>query len=176
MKQHGKKMPLVPERGTKLTRENLNEHFHANLHFERNWTDEFADFLTLQFGTVSFLILNAIFFIVWFSVNTGWLHMKAFDPFPFNFLTMTVSLEAIFLSIIVLISQNKQSKIADIRQQIDFEINVRSEEEITKIIQVIDELRKAEGIKRRDPELERMKENIDIEKIQKAAEEKANGN
>jgi uncharacterized membrane protein len=86
---------------------------------------------------------------------------------------MTVSLEAIFLSIIVLISQNKQSKIADIRQQIDFEINVRSEEEITKILEVIDELRKAQGIKKHDPELEKMKEKIDLQKIQKEAESRS---
>jgi uncharacterized membrane protein len=165
-----KKIPLVPERGTKLTRENLNEHFHANLHFERNWTDVFADFLTMQFGTVSFLILNVLFFVVWFVANLGVFGNRPYDPFPFNLLTMTVSLEAIFLSIIVLISQNKQSKIADVRQQIDFEINVRSEEEITKILEIVDDLCKAQGIKRRDPELEQMKERIDIQKIQKEAE------
>jgi uncharacterized membrane protein len=173
MTQH-KKVPLVPERGVRLTRENLNEHFHANLHFERTWTDVFADVLTLQFGTVSFLILNAIFFVVWFVTNLGVFGNRPFDPFPFNLLTMTVSLEAIFLSIIVLISQNKQSKIADVRQQIDFEINVRAEEEISKILEVIDELRKVEGINKRDPELEQMKKPIDLEKIQKAAE-KQNG-
>ncbi len=165
-----KRLPLVPDRGTKLTRENLNEHFHANLHFERNWTDVFADYLTWQFGTVAFLIVNAIVFITWMLANAGTLGLRPFDPFPFNLLTMTVSLEAIFLSIIVLISQNKQSKIADIRQQIDFEINVRAEEEITKILVLIDELCKTQGIRRRDPELEQMKERIDIDKIQKEAE------
>jgi uncharacterized membrane protein len=84
---------------------------------------------------------------------------------------MTVSLEAIFLSIIVLISQNKQSKIADMRQQIDFEINVRAEEEISKILELVDELRKAQGIRKKDPELEEMKKPINITQIQKAAEE-----
>jgi uncharacterized membrane protein len=166
-----KKIPLVPVKGEKLTRESLNEHFHANLHFERTWTDEFADFLTMQFGTVAFLLLNALFFVLWFLANNGVFGNRPFDPFPYNFLTMTVSLEAIFLSIIVLISQNKASKIADMRQQIDFEINVRAEEEISKILQLVDQLRKAEGIKTRDPELELMKKPIDLEKIQKAAEE-----
>ncbi len=173
MAQH-KKLPLVPEPGTKLTRERLNEHFHANLHFERNWTDEFADFLTMQFGTVSFLILNAFFFVIWFFANGGFFGNRPFDPYPFNFLTMTVSLEAIFLSIIVLISQNKQSKIADIRQQIDFEINVRSEEEITKILELMDRLCKAQGIHIKDPELEKMKERIDLEKMQAQAEKENN--
>jgi uncharacterized membrane protein len=169
-----KKLPLLPDKGVKITRESLNEHFHANLHFERTWTDEFADFLTMQFGTVAFLILNAIFFLVWMSTNLGLFGNHPFDPFPFNLLTMTVSLEAIFLSIIVLISQNKASKIADIRQQIDFEINVRAEEEISKILQLVDQLRKAQGITSKDPELELMKKPIDLQKIQKAAEENGN--
>jgi uncharacterized membrane protein len=162
--------PLVPPKGTKLSREILSEHFHANLHFERTWVDEIADFLTLQFGSVWFFCLNAVAFVAWFACNLGWFGITPFDPFPFNFLTMTVSLEAIFLSIVVLISQNRQSKIADIRQQIDFEINVRSEEEITKILQVLDELRHASGITKPDPELERMKQKVDIEKIQREAE------
>lgn len=173
MTQH-KKIPLLPERGTKLTREKLNEHFHASLHFERTWTDVFADFLTLKFGTVSFLFINGVCFVIWFLANLGFFGNSPFDPYPFNLLTMTVSLEAIFLSIIVLISQNKQSKIAEIRQQIDFEINVRSEEEITKILELIDDLRKIQGIKRRDPELEMMKEPIDIQRIQKEAEKQNN--
>ncbi len=166
-----KKLPVQLPKDEKLTHDKLNEHFHANLHFKRTWTDVFADFLTLQFGTVAFLILNALFFGIWFAANLGLFGNKPFDPFPFNLLTTTVSLEAIFLAIIVLISQNKASKIADIRQQIDFEINVRAEEEISKILQVIDQLRKAEGIKTRDPQLEEMKKPIDIGKIQKAAEE-----
>jgi uncharacterized membrane protein len=173
MTQH-KKIPLLPDRGTKLTREKLNEHFHANLHFARTWTDVFADFLTLKFGTITFLLINGICFVIWFVLNVGVFGNSPFDPFPFNLLTMTVSLEAIFLSIIVLISQNKQSKIDEIRQQIDFEINVRSEEEITKILELIDDLRKVQGIKRRDPELEMMKEPINLQEIQEEAEKQNN--
>ncbi len=166
-----KKPPLVPERGTRLTSENLNESFHSNMHFDRSWTDDFAEFLTQKFGTIAFLLLNAVVFIAWMVVNLGYLGIKSFDPFPFNFLTMTVSLEAIFLSIIVLVSQNKQSKIADIRQQIDFEINVRAEEEITKILEIVDELRHVAGISKHDPELENMKRRVDLAEIKKQAEE-----
>lgn len=166
---------FVPPKGTKLSREILSEHFHANLHFERTWVDDIADFLTTQFGSVWFLATNTSAFALWFVCNLGLFGITPFDPFPFNFLTMTVSLEAIFLSIVVLISQNRQSKVADIRQQIDFEINVRSEEEITKILQVLDELRHASGITKPDPELEQMKQKVDIQKIQHEAEEK-NGN
>jgi uncharacterized membrane protein len=172
---HHKTLPLVPAKGTRLTREKLNEHFHSNLHFARNWTDAFAEFLTGRFGTISFFILNAVFFAVWLAVNSGFLGIPPYDPYPFNFLTMTVSLEAIFLSIIVLVSQNRQSKIADIRQQMDFEIDVRSEEEITKMLQMLDELRRAAGIAKHDPELEIMKKNLDLQKIREEAEA-LNGN
>ena len=161
----------LPPRGLKLTRELLNEHFHSNLHFERGWADTFADFVTLKFGTVSFLLLNAFFFLIWFLFNLGVLGTHPFDPFPFNFLTMTVSLEAIFLAIVVLISQNRQSKVADIRQQMDFEIDVRAEEEITKMLHILDDLRQAKGIRKHDPELDAMKLKLDLEKIQKEAEE-----
>lgn len=166
-----KKPVLVPKHNTRLTRENLNESFHSNMHFDRSWTDDFAEFLTQKFGTVAFLLLNAVVFVAWFAVNGGFMNLKPFDPFPFNFLTMTVSLEAIFLSIIVLVTQNKQSRIADIRQQIDFEINVRSEEEITKILEIVDDLRKAAGITKHDPELEEMKRRVDLTEIKKQAEQ-----
>ena len=84
---------------------------------------------------------------------------------------MSVSLEAIFLSIIVLISQNRQGRIADIRQQMDFEIDVRAEEEITKMLYVLDDIWQATGIAKRDPELELMKLRLDLNQIQKQAEE-----
>ncbi len=167
--QH-KKLPLVPERGTKLTREKLNEHFHSNLHFHQTWTNRFSEYVTHLFGTVTFLVLNAVFFLGWLAFNSGSIGTIPYDPFPHNFLTMTVSLEAIFLSIIVLISQNRQSKIAHVRQQMDFEIDVRSEEEITKMLSVLDELRHAVGIKTRDTELEAMKKTIDLVRMQQQAE------
>ena len=132
--------------------------------------DTLADGLTKQFGTVTFLLANGIFFLLWIACNLGFLGVGAFDPFPFGLLTMAVSLEAIFLSVVVLISQNRQSRIADIRQQMDFEIDVRAEEEITKILEVLSELRKVAGITKSDPELERMMKNIDLEKMQRDAE------
>jgi uncharacterized membrane protein len=115
-------------------------HVKSHLEFHRSRLDKVADFMTEQFGTLWFLIFNAAFFLGWIEWNLGWFGFPIFDPFPFNFLTMTVSLEAIFLAIIVLISQNRQSKIADIRQQIDFEVDVRAEAEINKILHKLDDI------------------------------------
>ncbi len=158
-------------REAKLTPEVLNEHFHSNLHFERNWTDALAEFLTQQFGTIVFLAFNVGFFILWFLFNLDVFGIPPFDPFPFNLLTMIVSLEAIFLSVVVLISQNRQGRIADIRQQMDFEIDVRSEEEITKMLYILDDLRQKAGIEKHDDELEQMKLRVDLQRIQAEAEQ-----
>src|SRR3989344_6237665 len=98
--------------------------FKSHIEFTKRWTDKVADTLTAQFGTVWFLIWHAAFFAGWIEWNLGLLGLPIFDPFPFGLLTMVVSLEAIGLAITVLISQNRQNKLADMRQQMDFEIDV----------------------------------------------------
>ncbi len=130
----------------------------------QKWTIKFADFLTESFGTVLFLNANALFFFIWIVINLGlFKSFEIFDPFPFGLLTMIVSLEAIFLSIIVLISQNRATKIADERQEIDFLINVRAEEEITRMINMLDEVHDHLGLKKEDDlELTNMKRKTDI--------------
>ncbi len=144
--------------------------FRSKLEFERHWTDVAADFMTVQFGAVWFLIWHAAFFLGWIEWNLGWLGLPIFDPFPFGLLTMVVSLEAIGLAIIVLISQNRQNKIADLRQQMDFEIDVRAEAEITKILRMHDALHHHLGISKVDRELRWMEHATDIHEIQEQIE------
>ena len=78
---------------------------------------------------------------------------------------MGVSIFAIILSVSVLISQNRQGKLDKLRQQVEFEVNVRAETEITKILQMLHEMQKKMGIDSHDSELEQMKENIDLQQI-----------
>ena len=154
-----------------LTREELTEKLHARIRFERRWSDRVADFLTHYFGTVLFLILNILFFAGWIILNTPWFGFIPFDPFPFGLLTMIVSLEAIFLSVIVLISQNRQNKVSDIRQRLELEIEVRAEEETTKVLQMIEQIHEHLGIKtKRGGELKQMEHHTDIEGIQRTLE------
>jgi uncharacterized membrane protein len=124
----------------------------------RTPAERFADWLTDFFGTVGFLMLNAVWFVVWIPLNMGWIPgIQPFDPFPFGLLTMVVSLEAIFLAIIVLISQNRAAKIADLREEIDLQINTMAEEEVTKLIQLQLKLLEKNGvILEADADLERM--------------------
>ena len=90
--------------------------------------DRLADAITTFAGSMNFAYIHSGWFAVWLFVNLGAIGAAAvFDPFPFGLLTMIVSLEAIFLSTFVMISQNRQAARADIRSEIDFENNLRSE-------------------------------------------------
>ena len=148
----------------------LTEHFESRLNLASTRGDRVADFLTSSFGTITFLTTNALFFAGWLLINTGLTPFAPFDPYPFGLLTTIVSLEAIFLSTIVLISQKRQSKIADLRQQMDFEIDVRAEEEIDKILDMLDQMRGHMGFTKPDHELEMMKQKPDLEAMRREIE------
>ena len=106
---------------------------------KRSAVEKVADVLTSFFGTLAFLILNVCVFIAWIVWNLE-VHpaLPVFDPYPFGMLTMMVSLEAIVLSVVVLISQNRNNKVADAREETDFEIDVASEKQIAAIMQSLD--------------------------------------
>jgi uncharacterized membrane protein len=90
--------------------------------------DRIADALTAFSGSVSFVYVHIGWFVLWLLINLGLFGAALeFDPFPFGLLTLIVSLEAIFLSTFVLISQNRQTARADVRSELDYETNVRSE-------------------------------------------------
>ena len=93
----------------------------------RKVQDDVTDAVTSFAGSLSFVYLHIGWFTVWVAVNVGIGGLSAFDTFPFGLLTLIVSLEAIFLSTFVMITQNRQSARADIRSELDFETNLRSE-------------------------------------------------
>jgi uncharacterized membrane protein len=90
--------------------------------------DRTADRVTAFAGSLNFVYLHAVWFGVWIALNVGAFGAAlVFDDFPFGLLTMIVSLEAIFLSTFVMVSQNRQAARSDIRAQLDFETNLRAE-------------------------------------------------
>jgi uncharacterized membrane protein len=103
-------------------------------------TDHVANWLAAFSGTVAFAVLHALVFAVWIGWNAGWLPLAPFDAYPFGLLTVIVSLEAIFLSTFVLISQNQQARLADRRAKVDLQINVLTEQETTRILTIVTEL------------------------------------
>ena len=112
----------------------------------RDFEDKLADGITKFAGNIRFAYLHAIWFGLWIAANLavfGAAHI--FDPFPFGLLTMVVSLEAIFLSTFVMISQNRQSEKSEIRAQLDYETDLQAEKEIAIIMQTLTRLAKKQG-------------------------------
>jgi uncharacterized membrane protein len=151
--------------------------YTARAEARRTGLERFADGLTKSFGTVTFLVINAIWFLIWIVWNTGQLGVAAFDPFPYGLLTMIVSLEAIFLAIIVLISENRAARVASLREEIDLQVNMIAEEEVTKIMQMLVLLMEKNGFDfSTDPEMERMLRPVKNEDIEKALEDEIAAN
>jgi len=146
--------------------------FKARANAKRTPADRIADWLTASFGTVSFLALNAVFFAAWIIWNTGLIPgLAPIDPFPFGLLTMVVSLEAICLAIVVLISQNRETKIAELREEVELYINTYAESEITKLIRLHTLLLEKSGIDvSKDAELQEMLKNLESDVIEKELE------
>lgn len=92
-----------------------------------------ADWITWFSGSMQFLILNTLFFVAWIFFNTVDLGIGFLDPYPYGFLTMVVSLEAIFLSIFVLISQNRQAEKDHQQNENDYLINLKAEVEVRSL-------------------------------------------
>ncbi len=107
-----------------------------------------ADWIAEFSGSIPFLVLHIVVFAVWIVLNLNILpFIPAFDPFPFGLLTMAVSLEAIVLSVFVLLSQNRQVAKDRIRSDIEYDVNLKAELEIAHLHEKIDDLQ-AEILKR----------------------------
>ncbi len=104
----------------------------------RGLEDRVADAITWFSGSMKFVYLHAVVFALWIIINSGRFGVHPFDPFPYNLLTMTVSLEAIFLSTFVLVSQNRMAATADKRADLDLQINLLAEHEITRLLVLTD--------------------------------------
>ena len=99
--------------------------------------ERFADVLTRVASSTPFLVGHLIWFGGWVVWNMGFFGLRPFDPFPFGLLTMIVSLEAIFLSIFVLLAQGRESAIAELREEVTLQVNLRTEAEVTKVLQLL---------------------------------------
>jgi uncharacterized membrane protein len=151
--------------------------FEAKALANRKFGDRVADALTTSFGGMNFLIINCYWFAIWIVLNTNIIPgIKPFDPFPFGLLTMIVSLEAIVLSIVVLVSQNRAAHIDTLRSELQLQVNLIAEEEITKSLELLADIRKKVGIHKEDPELERMLERINTSYIERSLQKQIDTN
>ena len=142
---------------TRVSR-NVNEEVEENL----TTLQKIADWLAWFSGSMPFLIIHAFWFIIWISLNTFLSSVfppnadgtHGFDPFPFGLLTMIVSLEAIFLACFVLISQNRQAQKDKVRGDIEYDVNIKAELEVTELHQKADHIH--EEMLRRFSNLEKL--------------------
>lgn len=109
---------------------------------ERTLQERLADGITHVSGRMPFVYFHAIWFAAWIVLNTGYTGVKIFDPYPYGFLTMIVSLEAIFLSTFVLISQNRLSAEADRRADLDMHIGLLNEAKMTHALTMLHSIQK----------------------------------
>lgn len=162
----------IPKTGNVLATERRRQFFksfEAKSLRSRSILTQISDDLTEVCGSTPFLIFHIIFFSVWIVLNVEIIPGTIpFDPFPFGLLTMVVSLEAIFLAIFILVSQNRSAYVNTLREEVHLRVNLIAEEEITKVLEVLSDVRKHIGMKKPDPELEEMLQRTDTGYIERS--------
>ena len=134
----------------------------------RNRLQRFADRLIRIASSATFLVAHIAWFAAWIIWNTGLFRNTPFDPYPFGFLTLVVSLEAIFLAIFVLMGQSREAAIAELREELTLQVNLRMEAEVTKTLQLVAGLYTRLGHTiAEDSELREMLQALDAESLEK---------
>src|ERR1051325_7443672 len=121
-------------------------HLRTKAAHERSLQDRIADAITSFSGRMIFAYVHIAWFGIWILWNTGRFGLRIFDPFPYGLLTMIVSLEAIFLSTFVLISQNRLGEETERRADLDLHIGLLTEHELTRVLQMLDVIQDKLGI------------------------------
>jgi uncharacterized membrane protein len=123
-----------------------------------------GDTIATQAGRMWFIVFHLAWFAVWIVLNVK--AHRSFDPFPFPLLTMMVSLESIFLSLFILMSQNRSGQQADQRNHLDLQINLLAEDENTKMLQMLQALCEYHKLSvGRDPEISAMAKRTEIKEV-----------
>ncbi len=133
----GRRQRTTVERLRHTASRNVNEEMED----QRTLVQKSADWIAQFSGSIPFLIMHVVFFAVWLIVN--WVPIPGitqFDPYPFGFLTLAVSLEAIFLSVFVLLSQNRQAAKDRVHADIEYDVNLKAELEIAHLHEKFDRL------------------------------------
>jgi uncharacterized membrane protein len=127
--------------------------------------DRLADAITRFAGSMLFVYLHLALYGGWIVVNLGWLPLRPFDP-TFVVLAMIASVEAIFISTFVLISQNRMAALAERRADLDLQISLLAEHEISRLIALVRSMAHQMGIEEaHDPELKELVRDVEPEHL-----------
>jgi uncharacterized membrane protein len=144
-----------PSSVEELTEQNVKSIANLERAEKRNLTatDRIAEYITRFCGSMWFVWLHVAWFASWIVWNTV-LPIPRLDPFPFSFLTLVVSLEAIFLSTFIMIAENRQERLDERRSHLDLQINLLAEQENTKMLKLLEKIARKVGIDLgRDPDI-----------------------
>ena len=164
--------PATPTTGERRTRRSVGlttafRAIKAQHSANRSRMEILADRMIGFASSTPFLVFHAIIFIAWIYWNLPVSHLPKFDRYPYGMLTTIVSLEAIFLSIFVLMTQSRESRIGELREELTLQVDLRMEEEITKTLHLVAGLYARLGVVLADdPELRAMLEPLDPRKIE----------
>jgi uncharacterized membrane protein len=137
---------------------------------QRGRDERLADTVTAFTGSMRFVYFHLVIYGIWIVVNLGLLPIPRFDP-TFVILAMVASVEAIFLSTFVLITQNRMAALADKRADLDLQISLLAEHEITRIITLVTQIAERMGIEEaRDPELAELAQDVAPEAVMERIE------
>lgn len=132
----------------------------------RTAADRSADAIAAFVGSIAFVALHLVWFALWASINTGLVgFIPAFDPYPFALLAMIVSLEGVLLSTFVLIKQNRMSYMSDRRAHLDLQVNLLAEREITRLLQLVEEIARRVGVTEEARRSGTLAEETEVEKL-----------
>ena len=138
---------------------------------ERSAENRIADAITAFVGSMTFVYIHIVFFGTWILWNMGWLGLKPFDP-SLVILAMEASVEAIFLSTFVLISQNRMSAQADKRAELDLQVSLLTEHEVTHLIKMVKAIaQKMDIAESGNPEIEELEKDVAPEKVMDSMEQ-----
>ncbi|HEU0013113.1 MAG TPA: DUF1003 domain-containing protein [Longimicrobium sp.] len=141
----------------------------------RGLQDRIADNITRFTGSMRFVYLHLVIFGLWILVNLGWLGLPRFDP-SFVVLAMAASVEAIFLSTFVLITQNRMAELADERADLDLQISLLAEHEVTHLIRLVSAMAEKLGIDIDEgSELRELAQDVAPEKVMDRIDETQRG-
>ena len=132
----------------------------------RSVSARIGDAIATHAGKMWFIVVHMTWFAIWVALNINPHGKGTFDPFPYPLLTMIVSLESIFLSLFILMSQNRTGLQADQRNHLELQINLLSEDENTKMLQMLRALCEHHNLKiANDPEIHAMTKRTEINDV-----------
>jgi uncharacterized membrane protein len=137
----------------------------------RSRQERIADAVTRFTGSMTFVYIHLVLFGLWVIINLGWFPgISPFDP-TFVVLAMVASVEAIFLATFVLITQNRMAALADKRADLDLQISLLAEHEVTRLITLVQAMAERMGLDvAQDPELAELAQDVAPEKVMEKME------